>query len=114
MKFQLRHETEPEPVEFEPGDWENLGSRMQGMREQRLRKLRLTIHGEQARNDLLEQLIRLFEPAEEACYPIGISYRNRQASAEILLDRKLYMPLHDNNLRELRQVLGQDAVQLIF
>ncbi|MCB1619831.1 MAG: DNA polymerase III subunit alpha [Thiothrix sp.] len=87
---------------------------MQGMREQRLRKLRLTIHGEQARNDLLEQLIRLFEPAEEACYPIGISYRNRQASAEILLDRKLYMPLHDNNLRELRQVLGQDAVQLIF
>lgn len=38
MKFQLRHETEPEPVEFEPGDWENLGSRMQGMREQTLRE----------------------------------------------------------------------------
>ena len=36
MKFQLRHD--PDPVPFEESDWENLGSRMHGMREKALRE----------------------------------------------------------------------------
>ncbi|MEZ5479383.1 MAG: DNA polymerase III subunit alpha [Thiolinea sp.] len=87
---------------------------MQGMREQLLRKLRLSVSERQFREGVLQRLQRLLQSSEQTAYPLVLAYRNQQASAEIRLDAHLHIPLSDNNLRELRQVLGQDAVQLVY
>ncbi|MGB1256593.1 MAG: DNA polymerase III subunit alpha [Thiolinea sp.] len=87
---------------------------MQAMRENLLRKLQLSVSAAQFRNGLMERLQGLLQESSEPLYPLVLDYQNQQARAEVRLDAHLHIPLSDNNLRELRHVLGQDAVRLVY
>lgn len=87
---------------------------MQTMRENLLRKLQLSVSASQFRNGMLEQLQTLLQESVDPVYPLVIDYQNKQASAEVRLGAHLHIPLSDSNLRELRDVLGQDAVRLVY
>ncbi|CAA6819477.1 MAG: DNA polymerase III alpha subunit (EC, partial [uncultured Thiotrichaceae bacterium] len=87
---------------------------MQEMRESLLRKLQLTVTAQQVEQGLMANLQGFLTQTEEPRYPVIISYQNPQACADIRLSSQLYIPLSDSSLRELRQVMGQDAVQLVY
>ncbi len=87
---------------------------MQTMRENLLRKLQLSITESQAQQGLIDKLQGLFSTTEEPKYPVVIHYRNQQACADIRLSSQLYIPLSDNKLKALRELLGQSAVQLMY
>ena len=87
---------------------------MQEVRENLLRKLQLTITAQQIEQGLMANLQGFLTQTEEPRYPVIISYQNQQACADIRLGSQLYIPLSDSSLRELRQVMGQDAVQLVY
>ncbi len=87
---------------------------IQDLRENFLRKLQIAIHNRQTQNGLLDQLQTLLVRAEEPRYPVVIAYQGTTARADLRLDANLYMPLDDAHLRQLRQLVGQEAVQLIF
>nr|CAA6807271.1 MAG: DNA polymerase III alpha subunit (EC [uncultured Thiotrichaceae bacterium] len=87
---------------------------MQDMRENLLRKLQLTVNIQQVEQGLMTDLLEFLKRTDEPRYPVIINYQNKVASADIRLGSQLYIPLSDDSLRELRQVIGQDAVQLVY
>lgn len=87
---------------------------IQALREGFLRKLKLSVHQGQTGNGFMDDLNRFFVRTDEPRFPVVVAYRNPAASVELRLDSSLTIPLHDDNLRALRQRLGQDAVQLVF
>jgi DNA polymerase-3 subunit alpha len=87
---------------------------MQDMRENLLRKLQLSVKEHQLEQGMMESLQGFFSETEQPRYPVIINYQNQQACADIRLGSQLYIPLSDDKLRELRHLLGQDAVQLVY
>ena len=87
---------------------------LQSVREQYLRRLHLTVTKRHEQKSILTQLQQLLLRSEEPRYPMVITYEQEQARADLRLDANLYIPLDDQNLQQLRQLLGQDAVQMVF
>ncbi|PID49452.1 MAG: DNA polymerase III subunit alpha [Proteobacteria bacterium] len=87
---------------------------MQSVRENFLRQLRLAVKSHQAIKTTLDDLERLFIHTEESRYPVIVAYQNELADAEWRLDHHLSLPLDDQHLQDLRQLLGTEAVQLVF
>lgn len=87
---------------------------MQTLRESFLRRLKLRVDAQHVVAGFMNELQTWLVEAPEPRYTVLLDYCNQRARAELRLDDKFYIPLHDNNLRSLRQKLGQDAVQLIF
>ena len=94
---------------------------IENARNQFLRRLMLNIKKDQTKNGLLDQLDQLLptqssQPDKQntAQCPVFISYDTGKEKAEIRLGSDVTAPLSDEEIKTLRKVLGDDAVNLIY
>ena len=65
-------------------------------------------------NASIEQLVKLFTPYREGKCPVQIHYRNDQASCQLRLGEAWQVTLHDDLLNDLRQLLQEENVKVIY
>ncbi len=65
-------------------------------------------------NASIAQLKKLFVPYRDGKCPVQIQYRNDQASCQLRLGEAWQVTLHDDLLRELRELLQAENVKVIY
>jgi len=65
-------------------------------------------------NASIEQLAKLFTPYREGKCPVQIHYRNHEASCQLRLGEAWQVTLHDDLLHDLRKLLHEENVKVIY
>jgi DNA polymerase-3 subunit alpha len=65
-------------------------------------------------NASIEQLVKLFTPYREGKCPVQIHYRNNDASCQLRLGEAWQVTLHDDLLNDLRDLLQEENVKVIY
>ncbi len=65
-------------------------------------------------NASIEQLVKLFTPYREGKCPVQIHYRNDQASCQLRLGEAWQVTLHEDLLNDLRKLLQEENVKVIY
>jgi len=95
---------------------------MESARNQFLSRLQLKINTNQTANGLLDQLDELLpsklqntENQEQKTHcPVFIAYETENEKVELLLGSDISAPLGDDDIKQLKKVLGEDQVNLIY
>jgi DNA polymerase-3 subunit alpha len=65
-------------------------------------------------NASIAQLKKLFVPYRDGKCPVQIQYRNDKASCQLRLGEAWHVTLHEDLLRDLRELLQAENVQVIY
>ena len=65
-------------------------------------------------NANIAQLKKLFVPYRDGKCPVQIHYRNDAASCQLRLGEDWQVTLHDDLLRDLRELLHEDNVKVVY
>ncbi len=92
---------------------------MEGARNSFLRRLTLSVDKNQTENGLLDKLDELLPTTVSSdvnagkC-PVFISYETDSEQAELRLGSDVTAPLADEDIKQLKKVLGEDRVKLVY
>ncbi|MFB2705650.1 MULTISPECIES: DNA polymerase III subunit alpha [Marinobacter] len=83
-------------------------------RQQFSRGIRLALHAEQLQNGLLDKLDDTLRPFRNEGSPVWIEYSSAEASTRIELGESWRVQPDDNLLFELRHLVGEKSVELVY
>lgn len=83
-------------------------------REKNARSLSLSVYREQVDKPFFERFCRVLEPHKAGSVPVHLYYQRENARARLTLGTEWRVTPSDDLLYELKQLLGQDQVELEF
>jgi DNA polymerase-3 subunit alpha len=78
------------------------------------RRLELAVDQQLATNGFTGSLIEVLQPFREGSCPVWLNYHGDHARAQMVLGHQWRVQPTDELLRRLREVLGQDAVEVVY